>query len=603
MSEMNVVPLRNDASAAEKHAFFQQLISDRNPIPAVPTSVAADEAAGPTQAPGIQEGVGSSEAEGIASEGSTGGQDVRATLGGVAKEARGQAQMEEIEAAAGNYTAFQVQTGEIVALVKNGRISVVPIRSEAFQRRLKIDLFQRTGKAPSAAYLELMVDLIADRAEHGVMRRIHKRVAQDGGDVVIDLGDESGQRLRVSGDDWQVEPGDERVLFRRADSYGLIEVPEHVDDARVAWQWLQPLLTRVPKQAHFNLVAWLVTSVLCEADFPIVLLIGPEGSAKSTLAQHLTKVFDPPQGLVPTVSPDTPKDIVAGAQRRHVCVLDNAPGHLGKGVEDVLCQISTGAQIDVRAYYTNFDVASAELHNPLIVTAITHPFRQRDSRNRTIAVEIEALRDGFKRRADATDEIEHRMGQIRGAVLYFLSAYLRRRDAILASEKIPHRMVDWCVAGEAIIRELGVEPGRFLAQVEGLQRTDAREYLEGDLAGATLIDVLHRWASKAQPADEIPPISQWSDGWAAVQSTSGEVTIVAQPARLQKELAVQVRSNMTAKDNLPGTARAMTGTIQRLQGVLGRAGVQATPRRAAAGRYWEFISRPEVLARFIESTR
>lgn len=506
---MNVVPLHINMSDAEKQEFFRQVLSDSNPVPAVPTSVATDE--GEAVVLGTQRAVAPSNAGGVASEGATGGQDVLAALGDAAKAGRGQAQMEEIEAIAGNYTAFQVQTGEIVALVKNGRISAVPIRSEAFQRRLKIDLFQRTGKAPSTAYLELMVDLIADRAEHSAVRRIHKRVAQDGADIIIDLGDESGQRLRVSGDGWRVEPGDEHVLFRRIDSYGSIEVPEHVDDAQVAWQWLQPLLARVPKHAHINLVAWLVTTAVHDADYPLMLCLGPEGSAKTAVAQHLASVFDPPQGLVPTVSPDTPKDIIAGAQRRHVCVLDNAPTHLGRGVEDVLCQISTGAQIDVRAYFTNFDVASAELHNPLVVTAISHPFKQRDTRNRTVTIEIEALRDGFKRRTDAADEIEHRMGQIRGAVLYFLSGYLRRRDAILASEKIPHRMVDWCVAGEAIIRELGAEPGRFLVQVEGLQRADAREYLEGDLAGATLMAVLHHWASTAQSAEEIPPVNQWTE--------------------------------------------------------------------------------------------
>lgn len=88
-----------------------------------------------------------------------------------------------------------------------------------------------------------------------------------------------------------------------------------------------------------------------------------------------------------------------------------------------------------------------------------------------------------------------------------------------------------------------------------------------------------------------------------MQSASGEVTIAANPTRLQKELAARVRSAMVTKDSLPSTARAMTGTIQRLQGVLGRAGVQATRNRATASRYWMFTCRLEVLARFIASTR
>lgn len=142
------------------------------------------------------------------------------------------------------------------------------------------------------AHLELVRDLVIERAEH-VCRQVHKRIVQDKDDVLVDLGDEAGRRLRVTALGWQVEPGGEDILFRRGKGYGAIEVPDVASDAREAWQWLEPLLD----------------------------------------------------------------------------------------------------------------------------------FRQRDTRNRTIVVEIEAIQGGFKRRSDAANEINQALGKIRSAVLFFISAY------------------------------------------------------------------------------------------------------------------------------------------------------------------------------------
>ena len=519
-------------------------------------------------------------------------QNTRAALADAAREASKQAALDDLEAVVSHYTTFSAQTGETLAIIKSGRVDVVPVQSEAFGRRLKLDLFHHTGKTPSNTHLELLKDLTLERAEHRV-RRVYKRIAQNGDNIILDLGDNEGRRLRVTAQGWQVEPGGEDFLYRRGKSYGTIDVPEATGDAREAWRWLRPLLSRVPKQEHFRLVAWLVASALSEADYPIVLLVGPEGSAKSTLAQNLATVLDPPQGLLPTVSTGSAKDIIAGIQGRHVCVLDNAPGKLNGDIEDTLCRISTGAQFEERLLYTNFDVASAELHAPLIVTAISHPFRQRDTRNRTIAIEIEALRDGFKRRTDVVDEIEHAIGQIRGAVLFFISTYLRHRDTILALETIPHRMVDWAVAGEAIARELGAEPGKFFAQIERKQRDDASDYLEGDLVGAALLRALQHWAAQAEKTEDLPANAKLQDlGWVAVQNAQGELTIIATPTAIQKELMQRTLGNII---NLPNTARATTGAIQRLQGVLNRAGIRATSGRSKKARWWTFTCLLEVL--------
>jgi hypothetical protein len=503
-------------------------------------------------------------------------EDARAALGGASRQGAKQGALEELNALASQYTAFHAQTGETLVIVKDGRGDVVPIMSEAFMRRLKVDMLNHTGKSPAKAHLELVRDLVIERAEH-VFRQVHKRIAQDKDDVIVDLGDEAGRRLRVTALGWQVEPGGEDILFRRGKGYGVIEVPDVASDAREAWQWLEPLLERVPTLSRIRLVSWLIASALCEADYPIVLLVGPEGSAKTALAQSIASVLDPPQGLLPTISADSAKDIIAGVQRRHVCVLDNAPKKLGGDIEDTLCRISTGAQFEERMLYTNFDVASAELHAPLIVTAITHPFRQRDTRNRTIVAEIDAIQSGFKRRSDAADEINQALGKIRGAVLFFLSAYLRQRDAILAAEVIPHRMVDWAVAGEAIGRELGQAPGKFFAQVERVQRRDAGEYLEGDAVGSALLRVLKHWGDQAVQSAALPPLSRWKgQGWTAIQNVPGELTIAATPTAIQRELVVRARTKSLSPsdDNLPNSARATTGAIKRLQGILGRAGVQ-----------------------------
>lgn len=524
------------------------------------------------------------------------GDDVEERLRRAASQGQEQSAQEQFDAIVAEYRAFRDQTGESLVLIRNERVDATPVKSESFVRRLKSNWFRRTGKVPPKTHLELVQDLILERAEHEV-RQVHKRVADDGGDIIIDLGDAAGQRIRVASQGWDVEPGGEDVLFRRRKGYGEIEIPETASDAREAWRWLKPLLERVPIQAHVRLVAWLVAAALRKADYPIVLLVGPEGSAKTTLAQSIAAVLDPAHGLLPTISADSAEDIIAGVQGRHVCVLDNAPGKLSGSIEDTLCRISTGAQFEERMLYTNFEVASAELHAPLILTAISHPFRQRDTRHRTIAIEIEALRGGFRRRSDVTDDIDQALGEIRGALLFFISAYLRHRDAILDKETVPHRMVDWAVAGEAIVRELGGAPGKFFGQLERMQQDDANDYLEGDAAGAALLRAVQHWASQAEESEDPPDPAELQDrGWAAVRNAQDEVTINATPTAIQKELAVRARPNLARDDSIPSTARATTGAIQRLQGVLDRAGVHAGLERTKRARFWTFQTNRNALA-------
>lgn len=527
-------------------------------------------------------------------------QAVLETLRQTKAKAQAQAAQDELDRIVGQFTTFKDQMGEYQALFTRGaRIDPIPIQSERFQRELRVHLFEQTGRAPNDATLKLITDrMIVKTGDR--FRHVYKRVAREGDDILLDLGDEAGQYLRVDPAGWALG-NDHACVFKRSDSYGQIGIPDLIQSAPDAFRALEPLLTRVPKARQIHLIAALVTMLDVDADYPIILLVGPEGSAKTTIAQNLAKVIDPPRGLPPSISLKTAADIVAGVQSRHLCIIDNAPRHLGADIEDTLCKVSTGAQDESRRYYTNYDVIAAELHTPIIVTSIQHPFRQRDTRNRTLVFEIEALKSGFRRRADVGDDIDTALGSILGGLLYFASAYLRERDTLLQNETIPHRMVDWAVAGEIIARELGLPAGRFFGSIKSMQRSDAQTYLEGDAVGIGVIRCLRDWAKEAIQADDLPSYSSWQPaGWSAINRPDGTFVIAAKATTLKDRIAptssYSYSFSSRPDERLPKTGRAMAEALRRLQGVFQRAGIDCQYAGQSNRFYWTFTCQAKALA-------
>jgi hypothetical protein len=263
----------------------------------------------------------------------------------------------------------------------------------------------------------------------------------------------------------------------------------------------------------------------------------------------------------------------------------------------LLCITALGGTQTTRQLYTNSDPHVAVLHNPVILTAIRPVLRQADTLDRTLSIAVERPHT-YVPMSQVRREFRARLPEVQGALLFLLSVALRMRDEVAQTPGIGgHRMVDWLMTGEAIARSLGVAPGRFLHQMQRSRRAAARDYVEGDLFASALVRLIDTWVTTAvkrrQTQEALPSWRTWSStpGWCVVATETGH-RVAATPQAILKELTQHVEgvTNLLYDQRIPRTARAVTSALQRVQGVLGRAGTTCERQTVNGGSnaYWIF---------------
>lgn len=99
------------------------------------------------------------------------------------------------------------------------------------------------------------------------------------------------------------------------------------------------------------LLAWLVTVLRPRGPYPILMLQGEQGSAKSTTARVLRSLVDP--STTPTRSaPRDERDFMIAAKNAWVIAFDNLSG-LPAWMSDALCRLATGGSFATRMLYSN----------------------------------------------------------------------------------------------------------------------------------------------------------------------------------------------------------------------------------------------------------
>ena len=349
----------------------------------------------------------------------------------------------------------------------------------------------------------------------------------------------------------------------------------------------------IPEDDQIPLIAAVAECLNPSSPNPIICFIGQEGSTKTSKAARIAQTIDPFNGEPPSSEHKDERNLHAATQDRYCVLLDNMTG-TQKGVEDFLCRSSYGSAVTLREYYTNADALTLQLHVAWILTGIAPFLRQADTLDRALVISIEKPRQ-YRTESVVRAEYAAKIPDVLGGVLCLLSTSLRMRDQIASQRRWKHRMVDWAMTGEAIAQSIGLPPGHFVELMDRKRQRAASDYVEGDAFASALVKLVNEWASKAQPADDgkIPSWHSWGKtqpGWCAVKQP-GSTIVAATAGAICKGIARYVESTHAYPDpRIPSTARATTGALQRVQGVLGRSGIECKLRAVNGGAngFWVF---------------
>jgi hypothetical protein len=171
----------------------------------------------------------------------------------------------------------------------NGRRVTAPLRSRGFRLWLTHQLYLTEGKTPGADAVKDALTVLEAQAElEGPAIPVYTRVAEQEGAIYVDLANERGEVIQITPCGWTVT-ADTSIRFRQPK--GMLPLPYPVAGGSLAE--LRTLFNIGPDADWVLLKGWIVQAYRPRGPYPPLALNGEQGSAKTTLAILVRRLFDP----------------------------------------------------------------------------------------------------------------------------------------------------------------------------------------------------------------------------------------------------------------------------------------------------------------------
>lgn len=273
----------------------------------------------------------------------------------------------------------------------SGHRETWPVRSKGFRRWLGKRYFEMTRSAPSAAAVGASLNVLEARAQfEGPTRSVHVRVAGTGDRIYLDLADEAWRSVEIDASGWRIIE-ESPVRFRR--SAGMLPLPAPVPGGSV--DRLRAFANLQSKTDFVLVVAWLLAALRDRGPYPLLVLAGEQGSAKSTLAAMLRALVDPNVAPLRALPRDD-RDLFIAANNGHLLVFDNVSG-LPYWLSDTFCRLSTGGGFATRQLYTDSEEVLFDAVRPIVLNGIEDMISRPDLADRAIFLSLEPIREARRR--------------------------------------------------------------------------------------------------------------------------------------------------------------------------------------------------------------
>lgn len=412
------------------------------------------------------------------------------------------------------------------------------LRSSGFRSWLSRTYWEREHAIPrSGAVQDALATLEGLARFDGPEFTVHLRHAHVEGALYVDLGDPEWRAVEVTAEGWRVVE-DPPVKFRRP--RGMLALPEPARDRSHGVEWLQEFLNITDEDA-WRLAVGFLLGCYSKGPYPVLVLNGEQGSAKSTTGRVLRALVDPSK-TPDRSAPRDERDLVIAANNGHVVAFDNLSG-LKDWQSDGLARLATGAGFGTRELYTDAEETLFWAAKPIILNGITDLAVRSDLLDRSLLVSLPRIPDE-RRMTEALFWSTFRAAApaILAGLLDAVSASLGGHRGITL-RRMP-RMADfaiWVVAAEPT---LGWQDGSFLSAYTR-NRSSAHELA-------------------LESASIVPPLQGLPAEW------------TGSAAQLLEQLVSLAGEKLIRRDDWPANPRALSGQLRRLAPDLRSIGIDVT---------------------------
>ena len=409
-----------------------------------------------------------------------------------------------------------------------------------FRDWLQASFYEATEKSARDQSLREAIGTLSGLARFaGECLPVCVRVALHDGSYWLDLA-RAGESMAV-----RVEPGawqivnDPPVMFLRTETMRPLPLPVRGAGMRGLWG-----LVNIPEDAHLLVLAWLAECLRPDTPFPVLELIGEQGSAKSTTQSILRRLIDP-NACDLRSAPKSAEDVFVGAGVNWLVSYENI-SHLPAPMQDALCVLATGGGFAKRKLYSDADEAVIQVKRPIVLNGISAAITAQDLIDRSISVETPIISE----RRETTGmwrEFDQMHPRLLGALLAIFAEALRRLPTVSLPSADRPRLIEFAHLGIAIAQATGKSGDDFMREFNRSRQESIARTIDASPVATALIDwFTDRGEQAAEMAvkalfhelDRFKPAQ--TDAWP--KSAKGFADAMRRAAPALRQLGIECRS-------------------------------------------------------------
>jgi hypothetical protein len=336
-----------------------------------------------------------------------------------------------------NYDAF-------ATIYVKGHFETWRVKDSYFKRWMNGLYYQKEGTAPSDLNVGAAQKVLEAQAVHGGCEKaVRIRLAEDQSRIYLDLVNDRWETVEITSSGWSVLPVSP-VKFRRTP--GMQALPTPIRGGRLTE--LRPFVNAGNEEQFLLILAWLVAAFRPTGPYPVLVLEGNQGSAKSTTGRLLRSLVDPNTAMLRS-TPKNERDLMIAAENGWCQAFENL-SEVPPWLSDCLCRLSTGGGFSTRRNYTDDEEKLFNAMRPVMLNGISVGLERADLLDRSLVILLDEITDE-NRLPEALfwAQVEKAKPRILGALLDAVSCALGRLpDTSIAK---PPRMADfayWVTAAE-----------------------------------------------------------------------------------------------------------------------------------------------------------
>jgi hypothetical protein len=400
-----------------------------------------------------------------------------------------------IELVRKHFELFRSDDGRTWAIENNGPNLAIPLgRRGRFAKRLARRYVAEHRKAPGEKALGDATRIVEAFIDDDDPRPVFLRVAANDGGIALDLGRADGQCVAIDASGWKIISRSP-VPFRPGRTRPL-PVPERRGGGLAAFRKLCNADDDAFRLAISCLVAYLIPGI----PYPILVVRGEQGTAKTTFVKMLMRCIDP--GREPGPLPRDEHQFAVRMWNGWVHGFDNLRD-IAPYQSDMICRAATGDDHGNRTLYSDDEETSISYRRPIILNGIELGAVSSDLADREVPVVLTKIGE-MERRTERTaigdndgddpgvlDEFDRAHPAILGELLDMLADVLRYLPAVGKVRPLP-RMADYGKILAALDMRYRQTYGReHTAPLLGMYRKLSREAVadsaKDDVVGSAIL--------------------------------------------------------------------------------------------------------------------